>query len=316
MDPDDALRWWAELIDASPHGCRVHLTGGEPFGDWSGLLDVARRARRQGLGPLESVETNAFWATDEGLVRERLRALDAAGMGRLVISADPFHQQYVPLRRARLAARVGQAVLGHERVRVRWWDWLDTGFDTGELSEPARRRCFARYLRLGRDRLNGRAAERLAGRMERNRATQYADKRCGESLLRSKGVHVDPHGWVVPGTCAGIVLGNAHRESLGEVWGRLDDNHADRPIVGTLARAGPMGLARLAESRGFSPPGGCVSACEMCWQARMFLWRRGLYRAELAPDWLYASAGQNPRPAGVVENPADARRRGEAGSGS
>jgi len=33
MSVDFALRLWGELIDACPHGCRIHLSGGEPFGD-------------------------------------------------------------------------------------------------------------------------------------------------------------------------------------------------------------------------------------------------------------------------------------------
>ncbi len=310
MNPDDALRWWAQLIEASPHGCRVHLTGGEPFGDWPGLIDLAERAHREGLGPLEAVETNAFWATDAGLVRRRLEALDAAGMGRLVISADPFHQQFVPIRRARLVARVGGEVLGRRRVRVRWWDWLRGGYDTGELSDSERQRCFGRYLRLGRERLNGRAADRLPGLIKRNRATQYADKRCGESLLRGKGVHVGPGGWVVPGTCAGIVLGSARRERIGARWRRRGEDHADRPIVGTLVRAGPMGLVRLAESHGLSRPSACAGACGLCWLARTFLWRRGLYREELAPDWLYASAEANRESVGGVPTQAGSARSG------
>ncbi|MCD4824521.1 MAG: radical SAM protein, partial [Phycisphaerae bacterium] len=59
MSPADALRIWEQLQSACPHGCRVHLTGGEPFGDWPRLIEIARGAHARKLGPLEKVETNA-----------------------------------------------------------------------------------------------------------------------------------------------------------------------------------------------------------------------------------------------------------------
>ena len=116
MDLGDALTWWESLQSASPHGCRIHLTGGEPFGDWPRLAEIARRAHDQNLGPLEMVETNAFWATDDALCRDRLKVLDDAGMERIKISADPYHQQYVPIERPRRLARVAAEVLGGERA--------------------------------------------------------------------------------------------------------------------------------------------------------------------------------------------------------
>ena len=78
MSVEFALDLWRQLIDACPHGCRIHLTGGEPFGRWERLIELCRRARDQGLGPLEKIETNAFWATDERIVRKRIAALDVA----------------------------------------------------------------------------------------------------------------------------------------------------------------------------------------------------------------------------------------------
>lgn len=46
------------------------------------------RPRRSHLGPLQKkVETNAFWATDRKVARERVAALDGAGMERLAVSA-------------------------------------------------------------------------------------------------------------------------------------------------------------------------------------------------------------------------------------
>jgi hypothetical protein len=287
MSPADALSYWRSLAAASPHGCRIHLSGGEPFGDWGRLIEVCRAAAGEGLGPLDKVETNAFWATDAAVVADRMRALDACGMRKLVISADPYHQQFVPIERCRLAARVAEQVLGGARVQVRWRDWLADGQDTDALGEPRRTELFARYAAAGRDRLNGRAAQHLAANLPFRPVGEFADNPCRQSLLRSRHVHVDAAGRVIPGTCAGIVLGQAKAQSVAEVWRRLADEHAARPIVGTLAERGPVGLLDEAVGHGFLPGQGYASKCHLCWDIRRWLVAGGLHLDELQPAWMY-----------------------------
>jgi hypothetical protein len=191
LSAEDALGIWRGLMEASPHGCRIHLTGGEPFGDWPRLIGICRRARAEGLRPLQKVETNAFWAADAAVVRRRLRELDDAGMQKLVISTDPYHQQFVPIERCRLAARVAEEVLGPGRVQVRWRDWLADGQDTDRLPDARRAKLFAQYALGGRDRLSGRAAEVLAPLLPSRPAGDFADKPCRRALLRSR--HVRRH---------------------------------------------------------------------------------------------------------------------------
>jgi hypothetical protein len=287
MPVETALRFWRSLIEAGPHGCRIHISGGEPFGDWPRLIEICRRAKAEGLGRLQKVETNAFWATDADVVRDRLGALDAAGMERLVISTDPYHQQFVPIRRCRLAAQVAEEVLGRHRVQVRWQDWLTEGTDTDSLSDSRRADVFARYALGGRDRLSGRAADRLAPLLSCKPAAEFADKPCREALLRSRHVHVGPAGRLMPGTCAGIVLGTVGPESLSEVWHRLDADHAERPIVGRLAAGGPFELLAQAVRDGFEPREGYADKCHLCWDVRRWMARHRLGGAELGPAWMY-----------------------------
>jgi len=287
MSVDDALGFWRSLVEAGPNGCRIHLSGGEPFGDWPRLIEICRRAQGEGLGRLHKVETNAFWATDAGVVRDRLRALDAAGMEKLVISTDPYHQQFVPIGRCRLAARLAEEVLGRNRVQVRWRDWLADGSDTARLSDSRRADLFARYALGGRDRLSGRAANRLASLLPARPARELADKPCRGTLLRSRHVHVDPAGRLMPGTCAGIVLGTAGPVSVAEIWHRLDADHASRPIVGRLAAGGPVELLALAVRSGYQPRDGYADKCHLCWDIRRWMARRRLGGEELGPAWMY-----------------------------
>ena len=303
MSSESALSLWGQLIDASPHGCRVHLTGGEPLGDWPKLIDLCRRAQAEGLGPLQKIETNAFWATDAAVVRERLRALDAAGMQKLTISTDPYHQQHVPIERCRLASRVGEEVLGRQRVQVRLRDWLEEGTDTGSLDEGERLELFARWAASGRDRLSGRAAALLAPLLPCRPAGAYADSPCREALLRSRHVHVDPDGRILPGTGAGRVLGTSATSPRprgagttygapvagagGQVWRRWAADHGRRAVVGVLAADGPAGLLAEAREGGFVPRAGYAGKCQLCWELRRWFVAGGQHADELAPAWMY-----------------------------
>jgi MoaA/NifB/PqqE/SkfB family radical SAM enzyme len=287
MSAESAIAIWEGLICVSPHGCRVHLSGGEPFLDWPRLIEICRAARRAGLSPLEKVETNAFWADSPRTVRERVRQLDEAGMGKLSISADPYHQQYVALSRARLAADVAREELGPSRVQVRWEDWLRGGADTGALPADERKGLFLRYAVQGRDRLGGRAAEELAPLLELKSLAELPDKPCREALLRSRHVHVDPEGRLMPGTCAGIVLGRCGEKSIAEIWRELDESHASRPVVGRLALGGPKALLGEALSAGMKPRDAYASRCHLCWDVRRYLASRGMYPEEIGPAWMY-----------------------------
>ena len=288
MTIEQALAYWRSLIAASPHGCRVHISGGEPFGDWEMLIDLARRAGQEGLGPLDKVETNAFWATDEEIVCYRLLELDKAGMGKIVISTDPYHQQYIPIAYPRLAARVAKEVLGEHRVQIRWRDWLECGYDLVVLDDSARNELFAKYAQEGRDRLCGRAAEKIAPLLHLKPISEFADNPCRQPLLRCRHVHIDPSGNVFPGVCVGLVLGRADRMDIAEIWRKLEQDYSSRPILGTLSSDGPLKLAAYAQAEhGFMPAKGYAGKCHLCWAVRSFLYQRGLHHDELGPAWLY-----------------------------
>ncbi|MCD4699110.1 MAG: radical SAM protein, partial [Phycisphaerae bacterium] len=51
MTVETGLVFWEGLQAASPHGCRIHIGGGEPFGRWDILIELLRQAKAAGLGP-------------------------------------------------------------------------------------------------------------------------------------------------------------------------------------------------------------------------------------------------------------------------
>ncbi len=286
MSVENALTWWEQLIRASPHGCRIHLTGGEPMGNWPVLSEICRRARSQGLRPLEKIETNGDWAVNDATIRQRLSLLDEAGMEKLSISADPYHQMFVPIDRVRKLARLASEILGPKRVQVRWEDWLVEAPDVRRLTDPQRRELLADFANKGRDRWAGRAADVLAQWATLKCASEFVDKSCHGALLRSKHVHVDPEGLVMPGTCGGIVLGRLQEQSVEELWSGLESDYASRPVVGVLAASGPVGLAE-ASGRTELARGRFASKCALCRQVRRRLVVDARGGDELAPAWLY-----------------------------
>jgi hypothetical protein len=198
-------------------------------------------------------------------------------------------------------------------VLVRWRDWLQNGFDTAGIPESQRRELFLDHSSIGRERFNGRAAELLAPQLvDRGRAgsvlqsdssaswglspshakkckpkDEFADECCREALLRSRHVHVDPYGRIVPGTCAGIVLGVAgNGVTVADVWRQLNENWASRPVVGSLVRGGPMALLEetLRSSKMEYSSGEYAGKCHLCWQTRRLLASLGRYPLELPID--------------------------------
>ena len=310
LSAEGAMKIWQSLINASPHGCRIHLTGGEPFGDFSLLLEICRLGRQRGLGPLESVETNGYWAENDDQIYAHLHALDEQGLGRLQISADPYHQQFVPIERPRRLAEVARQVLGEARVRVRWEDWLAGGsnvsasgcecgtaapgcaeFRENRTAEGDRATPLLElYAAAGRDRLTGRAADKLAGLLPTRPAEAFDGDGCAGPLLRGRHVHISPTGEVWPATCVGITVGNALEEDVSEIWRRLSDSWRQMSVVGPLSQRGPMGLMDAAVQSGFvGRPGGYATKCQLCFDLRRHLLQRRVtpWWHELAPASLY-----------------------------
>jgi hypothetical protein len=54
-----------------------------------------------------------------------------------------------------------------------------------------------------------------------------------------------------------------------------------------LARQGPVGLAKLAQDKGFKPAAQYADKCHLCWNVRRFLFHSGLHHDELGPACVY-----------------------------
>jgi len=224
-EAERVVDWWKQLEALAGRTCghvKIHLTGGEAFGNWALVVGVLRLANEAGLPSLEKIETNAFWATDDTIVRERLTSLKELGVQLITTDADVFHQEFVPIANVKRLVDIGPDVLGSEGVRVRWWDFynfvLENDLDISNLDEEQRREIQIDALKDGRERLNGRAAMLAAKLVSGSPPEAFVGENCQKGILKSKHVHIDPYGNIFPGTCCGIILGNAISDQIGDVY--------------------------------------------------------------------------------------------------
>ncbi|HUW82341.1 MAG TPA: radical SAM protein [Phycisphaerae bacterium] len=322
LAPADAVAWWQQLDRvAATIGKRVHIhiTGGEPFGDFEHLCSILSAVQQAGLGPVEKLETNAFWATDDDVATERLTAVRDWGVESLVVSTDIYHQQFVPIEAARRCERIGRQVFGQQHVHVRWPEELDepsapevfapdactgvpgtggqapsgTPSGSGSSLAEAFRRAFAQH----RERLTGRAAFELAPLLERRPAETFARLRCKKAILKSRHVHVDPYGNVFPGTCSGIILSNARHEPIDAMWQRLGDQWDADPVLRALVTGGPCALMQQAIELGYEPlPDGYAGKCHLCTHVRQWFHDHGCFPGTFGPRECYLSPAGEPAP--------------------
>ncbi len=293
MSVEFAVKLWSELDRlAATHGktMRIHLAGGEPFGNWARLAGVMRAARDAGLTFLEKIETNAFWATDDNVVRTRLELLNALGMQRLIVSADVYHQEFIPFARVQRLVDGAREVLGGRRYIVRWWDFYNHPREVRGASVAQRDAAFAEALAHQRERLTGRAALRLARLLPRSPAESFAGENCRAAVLQSRHVHIDAYGNIFPGTCGGIILGCAAQRAVDDVWHELAANWREHPVVAAVVAGGSYELVRQAQAFGYSPRAdGYADKCHLCTDVRQFLVERGIWPEYIGPRECYAN---------------------------
>jgi methylenetetrahydrofolate dehydrogenase (NADP+) / methenyltetrahydrofolate cyclohydrolase len=293
MSAARAVELWRGLDRLAAAGgktMRIHLAGGEPFGDWPRLLAVLQAARQAGLTPPDNVETNAFWAADDELTRSRLKQLDALGLRMLVVSADVYHQEFVPLERVRRCVETARTVLGPGRVRVRWWDFYNEPRDLVRAGAAEKRAAFEVALQRHQDRLTGRAALRLPEFLPLHPATHYFGDDCKQAVLGSRHVHIDGYGNIFPGVCSGIILGNAATRAVEQVWQDVASGWRSNPVVEALVSGGSYELLQRAKAFGFEEsPEGYANKCHLCASVRQYLFERHAWPAVVGPAECYAN---------------------------
>jgi len=256
-----AIRFLAEHYDMRS----VMTFGGEPLLYPEVTCAIHRAAKECGI-PCRQIITNGFFSRAENRIREVAQSMADAGVNDVLISADAFHQETIPMEPVRIFARAVKAA-GIEKARFSPAWVLNEGFDCPENTRT--REILACLADTGLP-VGGGNDIFMAGNAIDHLSHYYppaklnmAD-RCGsmpytEPLTNQTSLSVEPDGNV---TVCGFVIGNVVRESMQTIVERYDP-FADEGM--RAAAEGVPGLLALAEKRGISVDlSRCYSVCDLC----------------------------------------------------
>ena len=268
----------------------IHAAGGECMMFWDDFRRAVGAARNEGVSP-HFVETNCSFAVGDEIVRTRLRELRDLGVGGILASSDPFHQEFVSPENFLRVRRIGGEVFGPRNV------WCSDAPEARIRDLPAIARDAARlreYVLQSRILMVGTAhrdlepflpefpLDRLP--LEAGWQKRYATRECMTDFARDTmwEFHVDPYDNIMSN--CGAILGRIGRTTPREVLDKGPENAGE--IASLLARQGPFGLARMAQERhGYAPPQRARTKCGFCFEVRKFL--RPHYPEMLGPAEVY-----------------------------
>jgi len=266
----------------------IHLAGGEPTMREDLLVDIIRLGISMDI-PIEYVETNGAWCSDDEKAIEGMTRFREAGLPAILVSVSMFHNEFIPYRRTKTCLRAARKIFGPNVIV--WLREMETLLDRLPNDGKHTLEEFAELTGLSETpeiipRLyhvvpGGRAVNGLRQCYDSRPAAAFRGQICAGELMSTQHFHIDPYGNLFTGLCAGIAPAN--------VWALHPKvTPKDTPVFHILCEEGPCGLLDLAEKCvGFSQrEDGYVSKCDLCLDARGALQETGKYE-ELRPENFY-----------------------------
>lgn len=271
-------------------GCgSVHIGGGEPLLRPAALVEVLKTAARCGV-TIDYLETNASWYQEHAQAVRVLGELAAAGLGTLMVSVSPFHNEYIAL------AKTKGVIRACRDVGLGLFQWIPAFLPDLEALPEDRPHALAEYeARFGADyldRLAVRYGLTLRGRPLKTYAARHVRQPLKAVLAAGSGgcreladthhFHVDLYGGCIPGLCAGLSI------AVSDLGTPLAVERY--PLLTRLYAEGVAGLLEQARRQhGFVPAADYASKCDLCQAIRTWIAQQapGRYR-ELAPAPFYA----------------------------
>lgn len=268
------------------------LLGGEPSIFTEKSLTLLRNLHAAGIAV--RVETNASWAGSPERAMaylEPLRRLDA----NVMLSMDAFHEPFVPVGNLINAIRACVALGVRYNLETPYLDPENHAYPedvrTDEIFREIQSAVDAKIPRyVGGTIFTGRAAVRFGDAFSKGKGvpacTCEAVPWWMDGAIASTGLLIyEPGGWITKG--CGIAIGNVFRQDLIEMLEGYDANA--HPIFSVLLREGPLGLARMAQKRGYALKPDYADKCHLCHEARQVL--KPDYDQVLQPDQHYGIIG-------------------------
>ena len=292
MNVRNAHHWLSTLAATHPlQSITIH--GGEPllyFPNYC-VEQILQKAAMLNISH-RGIITNGFWTIDHETARRKLMKLKSCGLTSITFSVDVFHQEFIPFNTVEIGIEEACA-LGFAKVDV-LSHFVDS-VNTDNIYNQKTNRLLAKLENLKgieidrfKTSLYGRAADNLVDSMEKPPLPPSGlcnlPYWLGDKLHDPKAIEIDFHGNVT--LCPGICIGNLKTQSLTDVLRNYNpDKH---PLLGILAREGPIGLAKMAAEFGIDCNQRFVDECHLCYEMREQL--QQLFPSNLAPSSCYRKA--------------------------
>ena len=257
----ETVRWLAERFPVTS----LMTFGGEPLLYPDATCAIHKMAAESGIGKRQII-TNGYFSKDEARIREVARRLADAGVNEILLSADAFHQQTIPLEPVHaFASAVKADGCMNLRLSPAWVVNRRHENDYNARTEEILAAFADLDIRIGSGNdifMSGNAIKNLA-QFYPAPQINLAD-RCGampytEPLTRQTSLSIEPNGDV---TACNFVIGNIYREHISEIVARYDpfENETMRAVM-----QGVPAMLELAEKRGITiDMARCYSICDLC----------------------------------------------------
>jgi len=262
---------------------RVHFSGGEPLLYFDLVVRLIEEARAQGV-PGRTITTNGFWGENPETALKYTIRLKDAGLSRIHVSVDAFHQTFVPFDSVKGVLRAAQEVdlLAWLNAHALGDPDSDNPFNrrTKQLTQALAEEFDLEVKGFARIHMIGRAVDTLTSHLPMTDIPVGGCPR--EELFRNlPHVMIDPKGWALIG--CGVCIGNTNRMSISDILAEYD--YTRHPILSVVLDEGAEGLLRISAEAGYERLEGYANLCHLCYDVCRCL--RPHYPDVLAPTHLY-----------------------------
>jgi hypothetical protein len=240
--------------------------GGEPMLFPDVVYAIHKTAKNVGIENREVI-TNAGWHCSEAESRIIAGKLAEAGVTKIAVSVDGFHQEHIPISLVERNVRI----LLDAGITLGWNPcWVISKEHKNPWNERTRAVLYAlQHLPVRESFGNtvqpaGNALKWLSDFMSPKTTLPVGscdDVLYAGSLNRVTSISISPNGSV--SVCKEFAIGNADDENVIDFLLSYDPDRI--PEMKAILHEGMVGILKLAEGKGVLPePGGYYSICDMC----------------------------------------------------